>query len=72
MDASLTLLCLVTKLHNTNTSKKSFTTLFMQNLMEKTVLHEEIPVNEWLKKIKYVKLGRNYEYSDYKELKFWV
>ena len=36
------------------------------------MLNEEIPVNEWLKKIKYLKLGRYDVYSDYKELKFWV
>ena len=36
------------------------------------MFNEEIPVNEWLKEIKYVKLGRNDVYSDYKELKFWV
>ena len=34
--------------------------------------NEEILVNEWLKKIKHVTLGRNDVYSDYKELKFLV
>ena len=34
----------------------------------KTVMNEEIPVNEWQKKIKNVKVGRNDVYS----IKFWV
>ena len=41
-------------------------------MREKTVLNEKVPVNEWLKKIKYVTLGRNDVYSDYKKLKYWV
>ena len=36
------------------------------------MLNEKVPVNEWLKKIKYVTLGRNDVYSDYKKLKYWV
>ena len=31
-----------------------------------------MPVNGWMKKIKYVKLGKNNFYSDHKELKFCV
>ena len=34
----------------------------------KTVMNEEIPVNEWQKKIKNVKVGRNDVYS----IKLWV
>ena len=34
----------------------------------KTVMNGEIPVNEWQKKIKNVKVGRNDVYS----IKFWV
>ena len=64
----MTLLCLVTKLQKFPQTK--FYYAFHAKFDEKTALNDEIPVNEWQKKIKHVKLGRNDVYSDYKELLF--
>ena len=57
LDTSCSNECLVPKLQT-----------FHAKFGVKIVMNEEIPVNEWQKKIKNVKVGRNDVYS----IKFWV
>ena len=72
LDTSLTQLCLFTRLQRFLQTKKKFYYVFTQNSMEKPCQMKKYLSMKWLKKIKYVRLGRNDVYSDYKELKFWV